>query len=154
MKKVTINFDMDGTIANLYGVNNWLEKLMLEDPSPYIDAKPLINLRLLAYRLNKLQKSGFELVIISWLSKNASDEYSEAIKKAKIAWLKKHLPSVKWDKVNIIPYGTPKSNYCNTSTDVLFDDEEKNRQEWYGKAYNEKEIFHALQIMCLKSRNK
>ena len=30
-----ICFDMDGTIANLYGVHNWLEMLRAEDPTPY-----------------------------------------------------------------------------------------------------------------------
>ena len=42
-----INFDMDGTIANLYGVENWLEMLMAEDETPYAIAKPLVNLSLL-----------------------------------------------------------------------------------------------------------
>ena len=31
----TIWFDMDGTIANLYGVDNWLDKLHASDASPY-----------------------------------------------------------------------------------------------------------------------
>ena len=35
----TIWFDMDGTIANLYGVENWLPKLRAHDASPYADAE-------------------------------------------------------------------------------------------------------------------
>ena len=31
-------FDMDGTLADLYGVENWLEKLRASDPSPYAEA--------------------------------------------------------------------------------------------------------------------
>ena len=31
---ITINFDMDGTLANLYGVENWLEMLEAEDTTP------------------------------------------------------------------------------------------------------------------------
>lgn len=31
---ITINFDMDGTIADLYGVDNWLEMLIAEDTTP------------------------------------------------------------------------------------------------------------------------
>ena len=30
-----IVFDMDGTIADLYGVNGWLEMLNAENPKPY-----------------------------------------------------------------------------------------------------------------------
>ena len=30
-----IVFDMDGTIADLYGVENWLPKLRAYDPTPY-----------------------------------------------------------------------------------------------------------------------
>ena len=32
---ITINFDMDGTIADLYGVENWLEYLINGDAFPY-----------------------------------------------------------------------------------------------------------------------
>ena len=38
----TIYFDMDGTIANLYGVIDWLPKLHNSDASPYMEAKPLV----------------------------------------------------------------------------------------------------------------
>ena len=31
---ITINFDMDGTIADLYGVENWLEYLIAGDTFP------------------------------------------------------------------------------------------------------------------------
>lgn len=72
--KITINFDMDGTIADLYGVENWLEYLINEDTTPYAVAEPLLRLSALARRLNNLQRMGYELAIISWLSKSGSDE--------------------------------------------------------------------------------
>ena len=56
--KVTINFDMDGTIADLYGVENWLTYLINEDTFPYANAKPLLHLSSLARKLNTLQKAG------------------------------------------------------------------------------------------------
>lgn len=65
VKKMTIYFDMDGTIANLYGVENWLEKLRACDASPYEEAEPLIDLAQLARLLNKLQRKGYEIGIIS-----------------------------------------------------------------------------------------
>ena len=36
-------FDMDGTIADFYSVDNWLEKIINEDTSPYAEAKPLFD---------------------------------------------------------------------------------------------------------------
>ena len=72
---VTINFDMDGTIADLYGVKNWLPCLEAEDTTPYAIAKPLLNLSALARKLNTLQKNGYRLAIISWTSKSGSKEY-------------------------------------------------------------------------------
>lgn len=64
-----INFDMDGTIANLYGVENWLDYLMAKDTTPYEVAKPLVNLSSLARILNRLQRNGYTIGIISWLAK-------------------------------------------------------------------------------------
>ena len=60
-----ICFDMDGTIANLYGVENWLEYLIAEDVKPYAEAEVMLNMNSLARLLNKLQKQGNEIVIIS-----------------------------------------------------------------------------------------
>ena len=62
--KITINFDMDGTIADLYGVDNWLEMLIAEDTTPYAEAIPLLRLSALAKRLNNLQKQGYQLAVI------------------------------------------------------------------------------------------
>ena len=142
--KMTINFDMDGTIANLYGVNNWLDYLEAEDTTPYEIAVPLLRLSALAKRINNLQRKGYELAIISWLSKSGSDEYNEAVTEAKLKWLAKHLPSVHWDRIIIVPYGTPKQNYCGNALDVLFDDEQRNRDNWTGRAYDVENILEIL----------
>ena len=136
-----INFDMDGTIANLYGVEGWLEYLMASDTTPYEIAKPLLNLSVLARMLNKLQKNGYKINIISWLCKSPDIEYNNRIRTVKLAWLAKHLPSVNWDKITIVAYGTPKSTYGNG---ILFDDEENNRTEWKGTAYNVENIIEVL----------
>ena len=142
--RITINFDMDGTIADLYGVENWLDYLIAENPFPYENACPLLRLSALARRLNALQKQGYELAIISWLSKIGSDAYNAIVAEAKKEWLKKHLPSVAWDKIIIVPYGTPKENFCNSPFDVLFDDEERNRTNWTGKAFDVNNIMEIL----------
>lgn len=131
MKK--IYFDMDGTIANLYGVDGWLEYLINKDTTPYEKALPMINFSYLARLLNRLQKNGYTIGIISWTAKNSTAEYDEKVAEAKKRWLKKHLPSVHFNEIHIVAYGTPKSTCGNG---ILFDDEERNRTEWNGTAYN------------------
>lgn len=141
---ITINFDMDGTIADFYGVDNWLEYLIAEDTFPYANAEPLLRLSALARKLNSLQREGYQLAVISWLSKSGTDEYNKAVTEVKKEWLRKHLPSVKWDRVTIVPYGTPKQNFCHTNLDILFDDEERNRTNWTGRAYGVENILEIL----------
>lgn len=145
--KITISFDMDGNILDFYGVEGWLDYLIAEDVTPYAIAQPLINFSLLARYLNKLQKNGYNLQIVSWLSKNGSKEYNARVTDVKVKYLKKHLPSVRWDSIQILPYGTPKENYCYTDNDILFDDEYNNRNNWTGKAFDEKNILENLKKM-------
>ena len=144
---ITINFDMDGTIANLYRVENWLAYLIAEDTTPYEIAEPLLRLNQLARKLNALQKQGYEIAVISWLSKNATEEYNQAVATAKLNWLNRHLPSVKWNAIHIVEYGTPKQTFCKTPADVLFDDEEHNRTNWTGRAYDVNNILGVLAEM-------
>ena len=143
-KTVTINFDMDGTIANLYGVENWLNYLIAKNSFPYENAQPMLRFSAFARRLNTLQKKGYQIGIISWLSKDSDENYDKAVTQAKIKWLAKHLPSVHWDRITIVPYGTPKENYCDNPSDILFDDEQKNRDNWKGIAYNAINILEIL----------
>lgn len=136
-----INFDLDGTLADLYGVDNWLDYLVNKDTTPYEIAKPLVNLSSLARVLNRLQRNGYRVCVISWLAKNSTKEYNEAVTLAKLGWLAKHLPSVKWDEINIVAYGTPKQTLgCG----ILFDDEEPNRTAWNGVAYDVNNIIEIL----------
>ena len=143
MKKF-VWFDMDGTISNLYGVNNWLEMLRSFDPTPYAEAEVMLNMSLLARLLNKVQSAGYGIGIISWLSKCPTPEYNEAVTAAKVEWLNKHLKSVQFDEIYIVDYGTPKSDFMETDDDILFDDEEQNRDNWEGEAYEPDDIIGVL----------
>lgn len=134
-------FDMDGTIANLYAVENWLNMLRAYDPTPYAQAEPMLNMSALARLLHKAQRLGYEIGIISWLSKTSTTEYDNAVTVAKIEWLQAHLPSVEWNEVHIVAYGTPKHTICSG---VLFDDEEHNRNMWGEGAYEPKDILEFL----------
>lgn len=143
----TIFFDMDGTIADLYGVENWLDYLIASDTFPYAIAKPLLRLNSLARVLNRLQKEGYRIGIISWLSKSGTEEYNNAVTETKKNWLTKHLASVHFDEINIVKYGTPKQMFARTENDILFDDEEKNRNNWTGKAFDVNAILEILKGM-------
>lgn len=143
----TIYFDMDGTIADLYGVNGWLDHLIAKDSTPYEIAKPLVRLSLLARYLNKLQRKGYRIGIISWLAKNSNADFDKAVTEAKMKWLKTHLASVQFDEINIVAYGTPKEMFSKSKMDILFDDETPNREKWNGEAFNEKMIFEILKAL-------
>lgn len=144
---MTIFFDMDGNIASLYSVENWLTMLRAFDPAPYTLAKPMVNMSVLARYLNRLKANGYRLGVISWGSKASTPAYDAAVTAAKIAWLKRHLPSVKWDEIHIIPYGTPKQNFKHTDNDILFDDELNNRKAWGNNAYDAPEILEVLRSL-------
>ena len=142
-----IYFDMDGTIADLYGVDDWLPMLRASDPSPYKMAKPLVNLSILARYLNKLQRNGYKIGIVSWLSKCSDNAYDEAVTLAKTEWLAHHLASVNFDEIMIVPYGTPKQVFAHSNDDILFDDEAKNRENWTGLALDVTDIIGALKAL-------
>ena len=146
---MTIYFDMDGTIANLYGVENWLDYLIAEDVFPYRNAKPMLRLCSLARVLNNLQRKGYNLGVISWLSKNGSEDYNERVTETKMEWLASHLPSVMWDEIKIVPYGTPKHEVAE-DCGFLFDDEIGNRNAWAmssnGVAFDACDIMKALKF--------
>lgn len=133
---MTIYLDLDGTVVNFYGVPNWLECLEAQDSTPYRVAKPLVNLSTLARYLNRLQARGYNIGIISWLSKSGTDKFNAEVAEVKRDWLAKHLPSVQWDEIHIVPYGVPKSNCATCPNAILFDDEQRNLNEWTANTHN------------------
>jgi len=143
-----IYFDMDGTIADLYGVEGWEKALRAEDATPYKVAKPIGNMSLLARRLNALQKRGMTIGIISWNAMGATTAYEEAVKAEKLAWLAKHLPSVRWDEVHIVAYGITKHEVvANAKEAILFDDNLAIEFDWTengGAAYHPDDIQNIL----------
>lgn len=147
-----IYFDMDGTLANLYGVENWLEKLRAYDASPYAQAEVLLNMQALAHRLNKLQARGYTIGIISWLSKETTPEYDAATAAAKMQWLNKHLTSVKFDEIHLAAYGKRKSKLARVKGGYLFDDNPNVRREWIkhnpeGWAFDVDNILQILDLL-------
>ena len=93
MAKV-IYFDMDGTVADLYGVDNWLEKLRAFDPSPYIEAKPLVDIEKLTEVCLALINKGYSIGVITWLSKDSNQRYDQKVIQAKFQWLQQYMPYI------------------------------------------------------------
>ena len=143
MKVKMICFDMDGTIADLYGVNGWLEKLRAFDPTPYVEAEPMWDMNELAEVLMALKSVGTEIRIITWLSKETTTEYDNAVRLAKREWLEKC--GFPFDNFHGVAYGTTKANcvrkYLNEGEAILIDDNAKVREGWHlGEAINPTEI--------------
>lgn len=149
MTRMKIWFDMDGTIADLYGVENWLADILARDTRPYEVARGIGNLALIARLLNKAQKNGHEVGIISWTAKNAPTEYNARIAEAKREWLTRHLKSVKWNEIKVVEYGTNKYMACGGG--ILFDDEKPNRETWGAGAYEPEEIVKILKEISKNS---
>ena len=126
-----ICFDMDGTIADLYGVDNWLDMLRTYDPTPYANAEPMWDMAELATILNALRANGVEIRIITWLSKESTAEYDNAVRNAKREWLAKH--GFPYDHFHGVRYGATKADsvrkYLNGSA-WLIDDNANVRKGW------------------------
>lgn len=144
---MTIWFDMDGTLNRFYEVENWLPMLRAEDTTPYKIARPLGNMQTLARKLNKLHRAGYTIGVISWGSKESSKAYLEAVREAKKKWLDKHLHSVKWDAIHVVEYGTPKESFKFSAEDILFDDEERNRENWGEYSFDPSQIMEILSAL-------
>ena len=130
MTNKTIVFDMDGTIADFYGVANWLNYLMNEDTTPYDVANPMYNMEYLKGLLLVLKYQGWKIVVTTWLAKGGSKEYNDRTRKAKLEWLEKY--GFPYDEIHLVKYGTTKAN-CTRKIggyQILFDDNEKVRKGW------------------------
>lgn len=124
-------FDMDGTIANLYGVNGWLEDLRSYNPRPYIVAEPMYDMEVLIAILSLLKLKGWKIAVTSWLSKESTKEYDDMVRKAKREWLTKYQFPV--DEIHLVKYGTTKAN-CTRKLggyQILIDDNAEVRKGWH-----------------------
>lgn len=131
MENEWIWFDMDGTIADLYGVENWLDDLVALRTRPYDVAKPMYNPTELLETLLDLKIKGYNIGIISWLSKNPDEAYAERVTKAKTKWLMRYALDLVLDEILITPYGKSKVDTCREyGKGILIDDEEPNRNAW------------------------
>ena len=123
-------FDMDGTIADLYGVENWLTDIRAEDVRPYVTAQPMYNMPELNGILNRLREKGWKVVVTTWLAMNGTKEYNKATAKAKKEWLARY--NFPYDEIHCVKYGTTKANCTRKKGgfQILIDDNKKVRDGW------------------------
>ena len=139
-----IYFDCDGTIVDLYNVEDWLFHLHNYSVYPYVAARPLVNMSSLARLLNRLQKNGYIIGIITWCSKGSNDDFDARTQNAKLQWLRRHLPSVNFNEIHIVQYGIEKSSVANYPNGILFDDNAAVRKSWSGVSHDENGIIDFL----------
>lgn len=128
MKKLF--FDMDGTVADLYGREGWLESLQLEESGMFLNLKPLFNPRTFSTICQKLISQGWSIGIITWLPLNASIQYMEVVAKEKWLWAMRFMPYI--SEFHTLPYGTPKqyASFQKAQQMVLVDDNYEVCEMW------------------------
>ena len=130
MNKILV-FDMDGTLADFYSVEGWLDDLHARNVRPYAEARPLVDMVELRNILLQLQDFGWHVIIASWLAKDSTRDYDNAVRIVKRNWLDTF--SFPYDELHFVKYGTTKANCTRKygGRQVLFDDNEKVRNGWH-----------------------
>ena len=126
----TLVFDMDGTIADLYSIETWLEDLQSSNPRPYRDCNPLVNIDDLNIICDMFRMIGYKIIITTWLAKNSTKEFKKETKIAKLEWLEN--VGFKYDEIHFVQYGTTKANVTRKygKPQILIDDNEQIRKGW------------------------
>ena len=123
----TIWFDMDGTIADFYAVDNWLNKIIHNDTSPYAEALPMFDENEMNFLISALKEKGYEIGIISYAPHNCDLTMLMMTETVKREWLEKFFPYA--EKIHITQHTIPKYKWYNDG-DILVDDEIGNRIDW------------------------
>ena len=126
---IKIYFDMDGTVYDLYGVADWLNKLRTEDVSVYATGNRLFDDEF--YKVvSALMRYGVRFGVITWGSMTATPEFEVQTEETKRQWVNEHLPFV--ESFHYQQYGTPKQQAVKnrTKNDILIDDNSDVLRVW------------------------
>jgi 5'(3')-deoxyribonucleotidase len=127
--KPTIYFDLDGTLYDLYGQEDWLPRLRASDPTAYAVEDTLHDAAVLLDTMLALVAAGYTIGIVTWLSMGATPEYDKAVRAVKREWIKRFVPMA--TEVHIVKYGTPKHQIVNDKADaILVDDNTEVLSKW------------------------
>lgn len=131
----TVYFDMDGTLADLYGVHDVFHRLDNNDASVYFEAAPIPEY---VEMLKEFKRMGYRVGIITAGSRfppGTPEDVKEVMnvetEKAKRAWLKKQQLTGYIDTFQFIPYGVSKYDVAEDKTAILVDDEDKVLNKWF-----------------------
>ena len=138
MKKVNVWFDMDGTIADLYGTKGWLKAIRSEESEIFRGLAPMLNTWTLfsdIEELGNLYRVDLNIGVITWTPMEATYRYQKECELAKISWLdNRYLLDTK--RFFAIPYGTPKQSVIKIGCkdyQILIDDNEEVIKRWQTK---------------------
>ncbi len=145
IKNSKVLFDMDGTIADLYNVNDWLNKLQDSDASVFAEAKPLVDINAFKAYLRDMKTLGHSVEISTWLPKNATNQYKKAVIKAKAEWLVKYGIMELLDAVNYLDYGVDKSQGVS---DIIYDDSDEVLLNFKGVSKSNILLYDVLKAYC------
>lgn len=142
-------FDMDGTIADLYGTEGWLEALENERPI-FADLEPLVDVQRFNEWAHDRMDKGDRFAIISWLPRGATDEYEDFCREEKKVWLEERFPF--FTEIHFQSYGTPKQYAIEkrTSEMILVDDNEEVLQMWKTNVQRVAYKAHDFRMMLAK----
>lgn len=149
----SIWFDMDGTIAELYKVKDWLPALRSKDWSVYDKCLPRAHYERINTAIEALIANGWQVGVITWASKGINwGKDLDAITETKFNWLCRFFPALADGRFACIPYGYNKAQFLSEMGDYyetcyLVDDNKEVRAAWrkYGenfKTINAARSFH------------
>ena len=125
MNKI-VYFDMDGTLADLYGVTNVFKRLDALDANVYSEAKPIdkyINM------LKEFKHMGYKVIILSCLGMISDKQFDKDTVHNKGVWLDKYVGKEYIDERIYIPNTKHKEQYIN-EYGILVDDDDKVLVNW------------------------
>lgn len=134
-KKVIVYVDMDGSIADLYGQENWLARLRKEEKGLFLSCAPMVTEEKL---LSLFPTDKYDVRVLSMTPLGASKEYCAQVVAEKNQWLDRYFPHL--EKRIFKPYGHNK-NLKNSAHAILIDDSEVIRKNFRGIALNPIDIF-------------
>ena len=130
--KRIVYFDMDGTIADLYNSDRWLEKIQARQPV-FSNLAPMVDMVALQKVMGLLRDDDTDFGVITWLPMDADEQYCKACTVEKSDWLMEMFGTDAFTECYCVKYDTPKHEVPGrklTKNDILIDDNWDVLLEW------------------------